>query len=89
MFVVKDTIYNLTGNEISAVNGVSADQIINTMQHYRGSDGGGTAFAQTYFPKASSTLMALYFNYPAYYQLVSGHENTEVRLLKSLQHMTV
>lgn len=83
LFVVEDTIYNLAGKEILAFNVVSADQIINTMQHYRGSDGGGNAFAQTYFQKASSALMALYFHYPANYQLLSGHEKIEVKAAKN------
>ncbi len=57
------------GQEIVAINGVPVGKIIGALLNYAASDGGGQAFADRYINRASSSLLAFYFNYPTQYQL--------------------
>lgn len=57
------------GQEIIAINGVPVRTIVDALLHYAASDGGGQALAHRYLNRASSSLLAFYFNYPQHYQL--------------------
>lgn len=57
------------GQEIVAINGVPVRKIVGELLQYAASDGGGQAFAQQYINRASTGLLAFYFNYPDQYQL--------------------
>jgi C-terminal processing protease CtpA/Prc len=84
LYINRSSKHNLDGIELIKINGKPAHELLNDLQHYRGSDGGGNAFAQMFFQKVSSVLIALYFDYPASYQIQTNKGLIEVEATKDV-----
>lgn len=62
----ENSIYD---EQITHINGVSTDKIIQWVIEYRASDGGTSALSKDLFNKYSSLLIAKYFDYPDTYKI--------------------